>query len=198
MRTKGDTMSIAENKEGIRRWVEEVWNKGNLNVADSILSDNHVLHDPTMSGREIRGITDLKSYIAAYREAHPGFTLLLQDLIAEGDTVVWRFAGIGSQLESSLGSDPAARVTTTAGTVVSRFADENRNETLASYDTLGIVKRAMAIASVPRLKMVETWVSYSSIDALRPVDLRPTSNQPRLAQPSVSSSSRRSVTCWSR
>jgi hypothetical protein len=46
-------MSAKENKALARRWVEGLFNDGNLNVADEILSPNFVLH-ATFGPRELR------------------------------------------------------------------------------------------------------------------------------------------------
>lgn len=38
-------MSIEQNKNLVRRFYEEVWNKGNLDFADEVFADNYVRHD---------------------------------------------------------------------------------------------------------------------------------------------------------
>ena len=38
-------MSIADNKALVRRFYEEVWNRGNLAAADDIFRDDYVRHD---------------------------------------------------------------------------------------------------------------------------------------------------------
>ena len=40
-------MSAQENKALARRFMEEVWNKGNLNFIDEVTDPNFVSHDPS-------------------------------------------------------------------------------------------------------------------------------------------------------
>ena len=47
-------MSAQENKALARRWIEGLFNEGNMDVADEILSPAFVLHAP-FDPRELRG-----------------------------------------------------------------------------------------------------------------------------------------------
>ncbi len=76
-------MSAEENKALARRWVEGLFNEGNLNVADEILSPDFVLHAP-FDPRELRGPEAVKQFISAYRQAFPDGHTTIEDQIAEG------------------------------------------------------------------------------------------------------------------
>jgi hypothetical protein len=39
-------MGIEENKALVRRFYEEVWDRGNLDVADVVFAADYVRHDP--------------------------------------------------------------------------------------------------------------------------------------------------------
>src|SRR2546426_11430279 len=80
-----------------RRFYEEGWNQGNLAVFDELLASNHVLHDPGFP-EPIRGPEGFKQYYASYRTAFPGNQLTVEDYLAEGDTVVSRWTGRGTQI----------------------------------------------------------------------------------------------------
>ncbi len=43
-------MSAATNKALAQRWIEEVWNKGDLALIDELIAPNYTLHDPTRPG----------------------------------------------------------------------------------------------------------------------------------------------------
>src|SRR5947199_10344930 len=85
-------MSTEENKAKVRRIIEEVWNGGNLAVLDELVAANCVFHDPstTLSGPE-----GIKRYVM-YRMAFPDVHFTIDDLIAEGERVVIRWAVIGN------------------------------------------------------------------------------------------------------
>jgi hypothetical protein len=79
-------MSAEENKALARRWVEGLFNEGNLGVADEILSPDFVLHAP-FDPRELRGSDAVKQFVSAYRQAFPDGHTTIEDQIAEGDKV---------------------------------------------------------------------------------------------------------------
>ena len=82
-----------ENKATFRRYVEEVSNRGNLELADEIF-DRYLAHQPDGSVLE-RGPEDVKRFQAEFREAFHNFHATIEDLIAEGDKVVtrWKISG---------------------------------------------------------------------------------------------------------
>lgn len=43
-------MSTETNKALARRWIEEVWNKGELSLIEELIAPNYVLHDPIRPG----------------------------------------------------------------------------------------------------------------------------------------------------
>jgi hypothetical protein len=45
-------MSIEENKATFRRYVEEVWVKGNLDAADEIFAERYLSHPPNAPAEE--------------------------------------------------------------------------------------------------------------------------------------------------
>jgi predicted ester cyclase len=88
-------MSKEENKAVLRREVEELHNHtGNLDVVEEIFSPDYVSHEPT-SG-EVRGIEGARQFAATFRESFPDLETIIEDMVAEGDTVVIRFRGSGT------------------------------------------------------------------------------------------------------
>jgi len=82
------TMSDA-NKNVVRRLFEEVWNKGNLPVADELFADNYSHHDSS-TPEFGRGPESEKKRATLYRTAFPDVRLTVEDIIAEGETVTAR------------------------------------------------------------------------------------------------------------
>jgi predicted ester cyclase len=88
-------MSAEENKAVVRREVEELYNyTGNLDAVEEIFSPDYVSHEPT-SG-EVRGIEGARQFATTFREAFPDLENTIEDMVAEGDTVVMRFRGSGT------------------------------------------------------------------------------------------------------
>jgi predicted SnoaL-like aldol condensation-catalyzing enzyme len=82
-------MSTEENKALARRVLEEMFNKGNLDLADEVFAPDYVDHDPAMP-EDIRGPEGFKEYVSIFRTAFPDLHLEIEDQVAEGDKVVTR------------------------------------------------------------------------------------------------------------
>jgi predicted SnoaL-like aldol condensation-catalyzing enzyme len=83
-------MSIEENKALARRVIEEMFNNGNLDVADELIAPDYVDHDPAMP-EDIHGPEGFKEYVSVYRSAFPDLHIQIEDQVAEGDKVTTRW-----------------------------------------------------------------------------------------------------------
>src|SRR5688572_24610570 len=92
-RTRRSAMSAAE-KELSRRFTE-YFSTGDEALADENLAPDVVFHGTSGDG-ELRGIEELKSFVAAYREAFPDARSTVEDQVAGGGTVVTRWRARGT------------------------------------------------------------------------------------------------------
>jgi predicted ester cyclase len=83
-----------ENKALVRRFTEEVFNRGNLDVADELLAPNFVDHN--VSPGEQSGIEGYKRVVAEQHASSSDLQYSIEELIAEGDKVVSRVIGSGT------------------------------------------------------------------------------------------------------
>src|SRR3970040_2430159 len=95
-------MSIEQNKTNVLRIPLEVFNQGNLAVADEVMAADYIEHaavppelPPSLSG--------FKIFISALRAAFADFQYTVEDVIAEGDKVVVRLIARGTQNGEFLG-----------------------------------------------------------------------------------------------
>ena len=95
-------MSVEQNKALFRRFIEEVFNKGNVSTIDEFLAPNfverEVLPPGTPSGRE-----GVKQLTMMFRTAFPDFNVSIDDMIAEGDKIVARTTWSGTQKGEFMG-----------------------------------------------------------------------------------------------
>jgi steroid delta-isomerase-like uncharacterized protein len=80
-----------ENKEIVRRWFDEVWNKKRAEVIEELFDENGIAHglsdDPA---RPIQGPKDYRPFYDVYCQAFPNITVVIDDMVAEGDKVAAR------------------------------------------------------------------------------------------------------------
>jgi steroid delta-isomerase-like uncharacterized protein len=133
-------MSTETNKAIVRRWVEEGWNKGNLALVDELYAPNVVQHDPS-SPAPVTNSEALKMYVTGYRTAFPDLLFTIDDLIAEGDKVVWRFTSRGTQKGPLMNIPPSGKTGTVTGIAIFRIADAKIAEVWVNVDTLGLLQQ---------------------------------------------------------
>ena len=77
-------MDIEANKALVRKYLE-LWNTGNLALAEEVLAPDFVdhLHSELAPGPE-----SVKKEVAAFRAAFPDAKVMAEQMIGEGDTVV--------------------------------------------------------------------------------------------------------------
>ena len=84
-------MSV-ENKAVVRRLIEDHWNAKNHELVSELFAPTVKFHTPD---GELEGFDGASTLLQAYAAAFPDFRLTIDDLVAEGDKVAfrWTFAG---------------------------------------------------------------------------------------------------------
>jgi len=132
-------MSVEENKALIRRFTEEFRNRGNLAVADELLAPDYVLHAGL--GPDIRGPEGCKQDIIAVRSAFPDFHVTIDEMVAEGDKVAYRWTMRGTHRGEFTGITPTGKQVTGWGMSIDRIVGGRIVETWNRYDTLGFMQQ---------------------------------------------------------
>lgn len=83
----------AENKAAMRRIMDEVINGKNLDAADDLYADEHVLYP---AGEVGPGSAGMKEAFAGLHEAFPDVHVTIESMVAEGDTVAVRLTYTGT------------------------------------------------------------------------------------------------------
>jgi predicted ester cyclase len=84
------TMSVEENKDVVRRYLEEIINRADYAVPEEIIAPNYVNH--TAGGGIGSGRANFVQGLRALNVAFPDWHVTIEEMIGEGDVVVDRFA----------------------------------------------------------------------------------------------------------
>jgi steroid delta-isomerase-like uncharacterized protein len=133
-------MSAEENKALARRVIEEMFNNGNLDVADELIAPDYVDHDPAMP-EEIHGPEGFKEYVSMYRSAFPDIHIEIEDQIAEGDKVTTRWTGTGTHEGDLAGIAPTGNRVTLPGMEIVRISDGKLVEGWEGYDSMTMMRQ---------------------------------------------------------
>jgi len=91
--------SAEENKALVRHLFEEVYNRGNLDVADEVLAPDFAWKLPS----EDAGIEVYKQWIASQLAASSDLHFSIEEQVAEGEKVVTRLIGSGTHDQKEFG-----------------------------------------------------------------------------------------------
>jgi predicted ester cyclase len=147
-------VSAEENKAIFRRYVEEVSNEGNLELADEIF-DRYIAHQSDGSTEE-RGPEDVKRFIGEFRQAFPDFRSDIEDQVAEGDKVATRWKAGGTHQGEFRGIAPTGNRIEVTGIGIFRFSEEGKVvESWDNMDQLGMMQQMDVIPAAPEQQQTE-------------------------------------------
>jgi len=140
-------VSVEENKTLIRRFIEEVWHKGNMIFVDKNFATNYIDHHPAFVGLPQR--EGFKQLVTMYRIAFPDLHFTFEDIVAEGDKVVVRWTARGTHKGPLRGIAPTGKQVTVTGITIFRIAGSKVAERWTNEDTLGMMQQ---LGVIPPMK----------------------------------------------
>jgi len=140
-----------QNKAVVRRTFEELWNKGNLQLANELFSPNYAHHDPSTPDVG-RGPESEKKRATLYRNAFPDLRLTVEDLVAEGETVVARWSCHGTHKGELDGIAPTGKQITITGVTIVRFENGKMVEGWVNWDALGMMQQLGVVPEIAKAK----------------------------------------------
>ena len=129
-------MSAERNAAVVRRAIEEIWNRGALEVADALFTPEYVNHDGLIPDL-VRGPEAIKVSVALYRLAFPALHVTVEGLVADGAAVALRWRARDASLEGPAGSAPAASQGGLVGMTFSLLAGGRIAESWTCWDQVG-------------------------------------------------------------
>ena len=129
-----------QNKTVVRRLVDELWNKGNLQVADELIAPDYIHHDDSTPDLG-KGPESEKKRVNLYRTAFHDLRLNIEDLLADGETVVARWSCRGVHKGELSGIAPTGKQFAITGVTIARFANGKMVEGFVNWDALGLMRQ---------------------------------------------------------
>ena len=137
-------MSAEENKAAVQRFGEEAFNNGDLSSSEELIADDIVDHDPAPG--QAPGREGIEEFVTMMRSAFPDLQTTIDEIIAEGDYVAFRYTIEGTHQGEFMGIEPTGnRVSVTAMEML-RFADGKMVDRWGNTDQLGMLQQLGAIS----------------------------------------------------
>ena len=124
-----------ENKALVRRWFEEVWNKGRSEAIEEMFAEDGIAHglsdDPAAS---MKGPRDYRPFYETFRGAFPNIVVNIEDMVAEGDKVAARCSVTGKHTGDNLGFAATNTGVDFTGITIVRISDGKIVEAWNNFD----------------------------------------------------------------
>ena len=130
-------MTIESNKTIVQKYIE-LWSTGNLSIAREVLSEDFVDHTHP---QQAPGPESVKQEVKAFREGFPDARITVEQMIAEGDLVAFRFTLRGTHLGTFAGFAPTGKEDILTGVDFIRIADGKMVELWSVQDTFSWVRQ---------------------------------------------------------
>jgi steroid delta-isomerase-like uncharacterized protein len=104
-----------ENKNLVRRWFEEVWNKGRLSAIPEMYHESARAHGFPDPDSVITSAEEFAKSCKSFREAFPDIRITVDDIVAEGDKVAVRWTAMMTHTGDGLGFPATSKKVRVAG-----------------------------------------------------------------------------------
>jgi predicted ester cyclase len=127
------TSKLEENKRVVRRIYEELWNQAKLDMAAEVFARPE----------------SVKRYVGAFLAAFPDLVHAVEEIVAEGDTVMVAFAAQGKHAGPWHGIAPTGKQIGYAGVTIAWLEEGVIVEHRTMWDTLAVLEQ-LGVAPVLR------------------------------------------------
>lgn len=131
---------IERNKATAHRYLEELWNRKNLDIINEVIAPDFVGHLASPS----RGTEGVRQNVTAFHLAFPDSHLEIHDIFAEADRVAIRWTTTGTHNGPFFGIEPTGKKIVLKGITIERFRDGKMVELWAEMDIYGLIKQLKA------------------------------------------------------
>jgi steroid delta-isomerase-like uncharacterized protein len=138
---------VTTSKELYRRWIDEAWTKGNVDVLDDMHTPDFFDHSglPGVSP----DTAGMKQFIAGLHAAFPDLAITIEDMVAEGDRLVGRWVMTGTNTGSFNGMPVTGRPVTLSGFDLLRVEGDRFAEVWGVADIAGMLQQLGVMPAPP-------------------------------------------------
>ena len=138
----------------LRRWFEEVWNKGREAAIDEMLGADGIAYGLAEDGRDLPGPAEFRRFYRQFRSGIPDIRITVDQVIGEGDTTAVRFTAHGTHTGDGLGVKATNRPIRVTGICMLRWKDDGKiakgwNE----FDAAGLMRQITGPGAAPPAKV---------------------------------------------
>jgi steroid delta-isomerase-like uncharacterized protein len=147
-------MGTESNKQVVRRFFDDLWNKRQLKLAEELFASDCVTHQ-LRSGEPVtttpRSPEDLREHVSGWVSAFPDLEVKIEHMLAEGDLVFTNTVLVGTHRGSWAGVPPTGKRAEVRFMVVHRVIDGKIREDWVLVETLGFLQQLGIAPPTPEM-----------------------------------------------
>jgi steroid delta-isomerase-like uncharacterized protein len=136
-------------KDIARRFFDEVFNKGKLEVVDQIFAPKYIGHSSASFTGPIKGPAGIKRFVNTYRKAFPDIHFKFDDVLTAGSKVIVRWTTTGTHTGELANFAPTGKRISVTGIGIAQIVGNRIRVSHSQVDLLGIVEQ---LGVVPRIR----------------------------------------------
>ncbi len=140
-------MSNEQNKAIVRRYLEQVWGKGDTTLLSELADVNITDHNPLPN--QAAGVDGQRQAVNWIHSAFKDIRMDIEYLIAEGDKVVDHWTLTATNKGDFLGIPATGKSITLTGTDISRLSNGRIVEVWHVEDIVGLMQQLGALPAAP-------------------------------------------------
>lgn len=129
---------MPDNKAIVKEYLEQVWHKHHLAAIDEYFSPDYVQHT---TGVQQAGRDGVRAFFGMVGAAFSNINFVVEDLIGEGDKVVWRFILHAKHTGPFMGLPVTGKTITLTGMSIVRLENGIVMEGWGEQDMLGLMQQ---------------------------------------------------------
>ena len=132
-------MPADDNIAKTRRFMDGVFNKGNMKAAEEFMSASFVEHDPFPG--QGPGVEGFKQGMSAFRQAFPDLQIQVDDIFADGEKVVAKSTMMGTHKGTFMNMPPTGKQINVKGIDIVRMSGGKAVEHWGLFDSLTMMQQ---------------------------------------------------------
>jgi len=136
-----------QNEAIVQRWWQELWNGGDLAVADEIVAPGFTDHDPA-SPWVPPGIDGCKTLVTSYRTVFPDIHFTIEQQVAAENTVVSHWRCRGTHRGELMGTAPTGKEIDVEGISILHLENGKIRHQTTIWDALGMMQQIGAVSAL--------------------------------------------------
>ena len=130
----------------VRRVIDEIWNAGNIDLADELFAPTYINHGGLIPDL-VQGPEGIKFSVALYRAAFPGLHVAVDDVRVDKDAVTLCWTAGSKGPGDGAGAAPGRMGANLTGVTSNHVVDGQIQESWTSWDAALVLQRLGVVAA---------------------------------------------------